>query len=66
MGCKAAPAWKARSRVSDGAEIIKLWQDLATKLTVPRESEEEEKGLSKRSVFQCRDLERTAEGEARS
>lgn len=64
MGCK--PAWKARSHVSDGAELIKLCQDLAAKLLGPREPEDEEKGLSKGRVFQGRDLERTAEGEARN
>lgn len=47
-----------------GAELIKLCHDLATKLLAPREPKDEKKGLSKRRVFQGRDLERTAEGEA--
>lgn len=66
VGCKPAPAWKARSHISNGAELVKLCQDLAAKLLGPREPKDEEKGLSKRRVFQGRDLERTARSEGRT
>ena len=60
------PACQARSHVSDGAELIKACQDVAAKVLGPREPGDEEKGLSKRRVFQGRNLVRTAEGEGRS
>lgn len=56
------PSSCLRSQVNDGAELIKPCQDPAAKLLQPREHKDEEKGLSKRRVFQGRDLERTAEG----
>lgn len=64
--CRPAPAGKARSHVSDGAELIRLCQDPAAKLLGPRQPEDEKEGPAKRKVFQCRGLEGTAEGEARS
>ena len=66
VGCEPAPGWKAGSHVSDGTGLIKPCRDLAAKLLGPREPEDKEKGLSKRRVFQGRNLERTAEGEAKS
>jgi len=64
--CEPAAAWKSRNHVSHRTELIKLCQDLAAKLLGPREPKDEEKVLSKRRVFQGRELEMTAEGEARS